>query len=121
MFGGQFYNKKYANSSCCDTASLLGAGANPLNINANIAKINESANFYNIFFSTLSAFVRSRRCAACPRRSNLCPLEWDAHGNPLGMRLKIPTVAHCFAMTLQAERELKPKGLFDYLLKKLKN
>lgn len=50
MFGGQFYNKKYANSSCCDTASLLGAGANPLNINANIAKINESANFYNIFF-----------------------------------------------------------------------
>lgn len=53
MFGGQFYNKKYANSSCCDTASLLGAGANPLNINANIAKINESANFYNIFFDPI--------------------------------------------------------------------
>lgn len=50
MFGGQFYNKKYANSSCCDTASLLGAGANPLNINANLQIINESANFCNIFF-----------------------------------------------------------------------
>lgn len=63
MFGGQFYNKKYANSSCCDTASLLGAGANPLNINANIAKINESANFYNIFFTVGRAYFFCFACA----------------------------------------------------------
>lgn len=120
MFGGQFYNKKYANSSCYDTASLLGAGANPLNINANIAKINESANFCNIYFRPylrLCVHVVARLAQGA-----VIFAPWsEMLMAPLGMRLKIPTVAHSLAMTLQAERELKPKGLFDYLLKKLKN